>query len=155
MANFVATRMKAKYEQMTSFRLAYETMLLDPVFLTEALRFYDLVMAWVVRIVDGKHKHPWEPISLPLPAEVPDVFSMLPEWIIEDIVEIFIFIGKYGFETQVMQQCPHDELVTFVITFLNNTKYVKNPYLKAKLVEVRALGKRWGVMPYSYIYLGK
>lgn len=35
-----------------------------------------------------------------------------------------------------MNQCPHDELVTFIITFLRNTKYVKNPYLKAKLVEV-------------------
>jgi ubiquitin conjugation factor E4 B len=69
-------------------------MLLDPVFLTEALRFYDLVMAWMVRVVDPKHKHPWEKVQLPLPAQVPELFSMLPEWIIEDIVELFIFIGK-------------------------------------------------------------
>lgn len=136
MSDFVAKRMKLKLEQMTAYRLAYETMLLDPAFLTEALRFYDLVMAWMVRIVDPKHKHPWEKVQLPLPDACPDMFAMLPEWIIEDIVELFIFIGKYGYETRVMNQCPHDELVTFIITFLRNTKYVKNPYLKAKLVEI-------------------
>jgi ubiquitin conjugation factor E4 B len=136
MSDFVAKRMKAKFDQMTTYRLAYETMLLDPVFLTEALRFYDLVMAWMVRIVDTNHKHPWEKVKLPLPETVPEAFSMLPEWIIEDIVELFIFIGKYGYETRVMNQCPHDELVTFIIIFLRNTKYVKNPYLKAKLVEI-------------------
>ncbi|KAI8084119.1 ubiquitin elongating factor core-domain-containing protein [Gilbertella persicaria] len=136
MSDFVAKRMKAKLDQMASFRLAYETMLLDPVFLTEALRFYDLVMAWLVRIVDPMHQHPWKKVQLPIPKQVPDVFAMLPEWIIEDIVEIFIFIGKYGYETNVMREHPHDELVTFIITFLRNANYVKNPYLKAKLVEI-------------------
>ncbi|KAI7901309.1 ubiquitin elongating factor core-domain-containing protein [Cokeromyces recurvatus] len=136
MSDFVAKRLKAKYDQMTMFRLAYETMVLDPIFLAEALRFYDLVMAWIIRIADPQHKHPWEKIKLPLPDAVPETFAMLPEWIIEDIVELYIFIGKYGYETRVMMQCPHDELVTFIITFLRNSKYVKNPYLKAKLVEV-------------------
>ncbi|GAA5817498.1 hypothetical protein MFLAVUS_011046 [Mucor flavus] len=136
MSDFVAKRMKEKFDQMTAYRLSYETMLLDPSFLTEALRFYDLVMAWMVRIVDPKHKHPWEKVQLPLPDAIPEVFAMLPEWIIEDIVELFIFIGKYGYDTHVMSQCSHDELVTFIITFLRSTKYVKNPYLKAKLVEI-------------------
>lgn len=79
---------------MTAYRLAYETMILDPSFLAEAIRFYDLVMAWLVRIVDPKHKHPWETVHLPLPEQVPENFAMLPEWIIEDIVEFYIFIGK-------------------------------------------------------------
>ncbi|KAG0749651.1 hypothetical protein G6F57_002879 [Rhizopus arrhizus] len=136
LADFVSKRMKAKLEQMSAYRLAYETMLLDPTFLSEVIRFYDLVMAWMIRLVDPKHKHPWEPVQLPLPEQIPENFSMLPEWIIEDVVELYIFVGKYGYETQVMHQCPHDQLVAFIITFLKNTKYVKNPYLKAKLVEV-------------------
>ncbi|KAI9276222.1 ubiquitin elongating factor core-domain-containing protein [Sporodiniella umbellata] len=136
LSEFVSKRMKAKLEQMSSHRLAYESMLLDPVFLSQAIRFYDLVMAWMIRVVDPKNKHPWEPVQLPLPDQIPESFSMLPEWIIEDIVELYIFVGKYGYETQVMHQCPHDQLVAFIITFLKNAKYVKNPYLKAKLVEV-------------------
>lgn len=136
LSNFVSKRMKAKLEQMSCYRLAYETMLLDPVFLSQVIRFYDLVMAWMIRVVDPKHKHPWEPVQLPLPDQIPENFSMLPEWIIEDVVELYIFVGKYGYETQVMHQCPHDQLVAFIITFLKNAKHVKNPYLKAKLVEV-------------------
>lgn len=79
---------------MSAYRLAYETMLLDPTFLSEVIRFYDLVMAWMIRLVDPKHNHPWEPVQLPLPEQIPENFSMLPEWIIEDVVELYIFVGK-------------------------------------------------------------
>lgn len=33
-------------------------------------------------------------LRLPLPNEIPKLFAMLPEWIIEDVVEFFIFVGK-------------------------------------------------------------
>lgn len=79
---------------MTQQKLAYETVLLDPEFLGKLMQFYNLVMAWLIRIVDSKHRHPWETVQLPLPVNVPEEFSMLPEWIIEDIVEYFIFLGK-------------------------------------------------------------
>ncbi|KAI8978027.1 ubiquitin elongating factor core-domain-containing protein [Pilobolus umbonatus] len=136
MGEFMAKRLKAKLDQMTTYKLAYETMIMDPTFLSEAIRFYDLVMAWMIRLVDAKHQHPWEPVKLPLPQEIPQVFAMLPEWIMEDIVELYSFVGKFCYDTHVMKQSPHDELVTFIITFLRNTSYVKNPYLKAKLVEI-------------------
>ncbi|CAO3618750.1 unnamed protein product [Cunninghamella echinulata] len=133
---YVAKQLKTNFEKMTQQKLAYETVLLDPEFLGKLMQFYNLVMAWLVRMVDSKHRHPWETVQLPLPNNIPEEFSMLPEWIIEDIVEYFIFLGKYGFETQVIKQYPQEELVTFLITFLRNTKYVKNPYLKAKFVEI-------------------
>lgn len=47
-----------------------------------------------------------------------------------------MYIYRYGYESQVIKQHPQEELITFLITFLRNTKYVKNPYLKAKFVEV-------------------
>ncbi|KAI7869787.1 ubiquitin elongating factor core-domain-containing protein [Spinellus fusiger] len=136
MREFVVNKLKKNLETMTMHKLAYESMILDPDFLTKTLTFYNLVMAWLVRSVDTRHKHPWQPIALPLPSTVPDEFAMLPEWIIEDIVEFFIFVGKYGYETQIIRSYPQTELVTFIITFLRNTHYIKNPYLKAKLVEI-------------------
>ncbi|KAL0082191.1 ubiquitin elongating factor core-domain-containing protein [Phycomyces blakesleeanus] len=136
MQDFVAKRLKANLETMTMHKLAYESMVLDPEFLTQTMRFYNLVMAWMVRMVDPVHQHPWNPIKLPLPKDIPDTFSMLPEWIVEDIVEFFIFVGKFGYDTQVIKMNPQTELVTFIITFLRNTKYIKNPYLKAKFVEI-------------------
>ncbi|KAI8081622.1 ubiquitin elongating factor core-domain-containing protein [Halteromyces radiatus] len=134
--DYVAKQLKKNFEKMTQQKLAYETMLLDPEFLSQVMQFYNLVMAWLIRMVDQKHRHPWDTVQLPLPHDIPENFSMLPEWIIEDIVEYFIFLGKYGYETQVIKSHPQEELVTFIITFLRNMKYIKNPYLKAKFVEI-------------------
>ncbi|KAI8332411.1 ubiquitin elongating factor core-domain-containing protein [Chlamydoabsidia padenii] len=134
--DYVAKQLKKNFEKMTQQKLAYETMLLDPEFLSQIMQFYNLAMAWLVRMVDQKHRHPWDTIQLPLPEQIPENFSMLPEWIVEDIVEYFIFLGKYGYETQVIKRHPQEELVTFIITFLRNMKYIKNPYLKAKFVEI-------------------
>ncbi|ORZ17040.1 ubiquitin elongating factor core-domain-containing protein [Absidia repens] len=134
--DYVAKQLKKNFEKMTQQKLAYETMLLDPEFLGQIMQYYNLVMAWLVRMVDQKHRHPWDTVLLPLPNDIPENFSMLPEWIIEDIVEYFIFLGKYGYETQVIKRHPQEELVTFIITFLRNMKYIKNPYLKAKFVEI-------------------
>ncbi|KAI8381300.1 ubiquitin elongating factor core-domain-containing protein [Radiomyces spectabilis] len=136
MQDFVAKRLKAKLDLMTTHKLALESMLMDPQLLTHIMRFYNLVMAWLIRMVDPNGRHPWEMVKLPLSKDIPEAFAMLPEWIVEDITEFFIFVGKFGYETQVMRQNPHDELVIFIITFLRNTNYIKNPYLKAKFVEI-------------------
>ncbi|KAG0172642.1 hypothetical protein DFQ30_009975 [Apophysomyces sp. BC1015] len=126
----------AKLETMAMQKLAYESMVLDREFIAQIMRFYNLVMAWLIRIADPLQKHPWTPVKLPLPSNIPEAFSMLPEWIIEDIVEFFIFLGKYDVENRVIGSNPLEELATFTITFLRNPKYVNNPYLKAKLVEI-------------------
>jgi hypothetical protein len=34
---------------------------------------------------------------LPLPKDVPMTFRVLPEFIIEDVVEFFLFVVRYGF----------------------------------------------------------
>lgn len=36
----------------------------------------------------------------------------------------------------ILEQVRLDDLMTFVVTFMLSTDYVKNPYLRAKLVEV-------------------
>lgn len=79
---------------MTMHKFAYETMLMNTEFLSQSMLYFNLVMAWMVRVADPKKKHPWETVELPLPKEVPETFAMLPEWMVEDTVEFFIFLGK-------------------------------------------------------------
>ncbi|KAI8065677.1 ubiquitin elongating factor core-domain-containing protein [Gongronella butleri] len=134
--DFVAKQMKKEVERLTQYKLVYESMILDPQLLGRILDFYNLVMAWLLRIVDPKHQYPQVPITLPLPADVPDVFAMLPEFILGDIADFFLFLGKYGYETRVMPSHPQEDLVTFILTFLQNTQYIQNPHLKPKLVEI-------------------
>ncbi|GJN94371.1 hypothetical protein Rhopal_007450-T1 [Rhodotorula paludigena] len=126
-------RYKKKIEQWRSFLLAYEVQLLDPDYLAKVASFANLVMAWLVRLVDPKKQHPHVKISLPLPDATPEVFRMLPEFLIEDITEFISFTSKYA--PQVLEQSSQNELMSFMLVFLS-TPYMKNPYLKGQFVEI-------------------
>ena len=168
-----------KIEQWKSHLLCYEVQLLDPEYLAKCVGFTNLMMAWLVRLVDPKGKHPHQKIScvlgsslsqsinygtdessedhrFPLPNETPEVFRMLPEFLIEDITEFLSFTSKcvvlllhrshlshtddracstHRYAPQVLEKTPQDELMTFMLVFLS-TPYMKNPYLKGQFVEV-------------------
>ncbi|GAA5900931.1 hypothetical protein JCM8208_007568 [Rhodotorula glutinis] len=126
-------RYKKKIEQWRAHLLAYEVQLLDPEYLAKCANFGSLVMAWLVRLVDPLKRHPQTRISLPLPDETPDVFRMLPEFLIEDITELLTFTSKYA--PSVLETSSQDELMSFMLVFLS-TPYMKNPYLKGQFVEI-------------------
>ncbi|GAA5865602.1 hypothetical protein JCM8547_007662 [Rhodosporidiobolus lusitaniae] len=130
-------RYKKKLELYRSFLLAYEVPLLDPDYLQKCVAFSNLVMAWLVRLVDPLHQHPQKRLDSAglgrLPKEAPEEFRMLPEFLIEDITEFLSFASKYA--PQVLEQSPQDELMTFMLVFLS-TPYMKNPYLKGQFVEI-------------------
>ncbi|CAG8536201.1 5268_t:CDS:10 [Dentiscutata heterogama] len=129
------THCKTQLEKYQSHRIAYETQLLDQVYLDHSLKFYNLVMNWMLRIVDPTGKHPEKRIQymLPLPPTPPDAFTMLPEFIFEDVTEIFLFVAKYIPRAAAVSR---DDLIVFIITFLKSSSYIKKPYLKAKLIEI-------------------
>ncbi|RIA98699.1 ubiquitin elongating factor core-domain-containing protein [Glomus cerebriforme] len=127
-------RCKDQLEKWAVHKIAYDSQLLDPTTLSRSLQFYNLVINWVLRIVDPTGQYPAKQISLPLPPTPPEEFIMLPEFVIEDITEFFSFISRYN--PKVILSCSRDELVIFIITFLKSSSYIKNPYLKAKLVEI-------------------
>ncbi|KAI9269014.1 ubiquitin elongating factor core-domain-containing protein [Phascolomyces articulosus] len=136
MQDFLMKRMKARLDIMAMHKLAYEAMLMDTEYLSQTMRFLNLEMSWLIRLVDPRKQHPWKSVTLPLPDEIPEIFAMQPEWLIEDIVEYFIFLGKFCYQTPTFRSNSQEEIVAFIITFLRNSKYIKNPYLKAKLVEI-------------------
>ncbi|KAG0374728.1 hypothetical protein BGX24_010026 [Mortierella sp. AD032] len=127
-------RYETQLDKMTTFRLSLESQILDPIILGHSFQFYNLVMVWLLRLVDPDQGYPRSPIKLPLPARPSDDFAILPEYIIEDIVEFFIFVLRHSPET--VASSSMDELVTFTMIFLSTPGYIKNPHLKAKLVEI-------------------
>ncbi|ORY88496.1 ubiquitin elongating factor core-domain-containing protein [Leucosporidium creatinivorum] len=126
-------RLKARKEKWNSHVHAIEVQLLDPEYLTRCVGFVNLVMAWLVRMVDPNKQHPQTRVSLPMPEETPEVFRFLPEYLIEDITEFLSFTSKYA--PQVLADNSQDELITFMLVFLS-TPYMKNPYLKGQFVEI-------------------
>jgi len=128
-------RYEVQLEKMATYRFSMESQILDPIILGHSFQFYNLVMVWLLRLVDPAHAYPRSPIKLPLPEQAPENFAVLPEYIIEDIVEFFLFVLRHSPET--IATSSLDELLTFTMVFLITPGYIKNPHLKAKLVEVR------------------
>ncbi|KAG6820711.1 hypothetical protein H0H93_012764 [Arthromyces matolae] len=115
-------------------QLAFQAQLSDPEFAFRALGFTIFLSTWMIRQVDPKKAHPTPVAQIPLPGEVPLSFRVLPEYIVEDIVDYFLFVVQTSPEK--FEMSGKTELMTFILTFLNSTWYIKNPFLKAKINDV-------------------
>jgi ubiquitin conjugation factor E4 B len=106
-----------------------EAQLLEPQLMQRGIRFYLLMCVWLSKLAgDPTNK------GLPLPPTPPMEFTTLPEHCVEDVAEFFLFICQNHLPS--VENVPLDDLMTFVVTFMFSRDYVKNPYLRAKLVEV-------------------
>lgn len=90
------------------------TQLYDPEFLFRSNTFTSFVSTWLIRYADPRKAHPkpaveYVPIfrhplrtsrsrhRLPLPKEVPLGFRVLPEYVLEDVIDYFFFAVRYAF----------------------------------------------------------
>ncbi|KAF9464224.1 ubiquitin elongating factor core-domain-containing protein [Collybia nuda] len=127
--------------KIRSRQLAFEAQLHDPEFLIRSLGFTNFLSTWLIRQVDPKKTHPSPPAQIPLPKEVPMSFRVLPEYILEDIVDHLYFVVHQAPDK--FELSGKIELMTFVLIFLNCTWYIKNPFLKSKINDVLFLSI-WG-----------
>ncbi|KIJ62650.1 hypothetical protein HYDPIDRAFT_41789 [Hydnomerulius pinastri MD-312] len=136
-------QMKTEMAKIQAHQLAFRVQLLEPDFVFRYIGFTNFVSTWLIRRVDPKNLHPSPVVQLPLPQEVPMSFRVLPEYILEDVVEYFLFIVRHSPNS--LDLSGKDELLTFALTFLTSTWYIKNPFLKAKINEAVF----YGVLPYG------
>jgi len=107
------------------------------------MSFTNFVSTWSIRIVDPKHAHPSPTVELPLPEAVPTLFKTLPEFILEDVIDYYIFVIRHS--PQSFELSGKIELLLWGLTFLTSTWYLKNPFLKAKIAEIFC----WASMSYD------
>ncbi|KAJ7761518.1 ubiquitin conjugation factor E4 [Mycena maculata] len=122
-------------------QLAFEAQLLDPELVFRSIGFTNFLSTWLIRQADPVKKHPNPPAEIPLPKEVPIAFRVLPEYIVEDIVDYLHFVTQSSPDK--FELSGKTELLVFVLTFLNSTWYIKNPFLKSKINDVLFFGI-WG-----------
>jgi ubiquitin conjugation factor E4 B len=102
---------KNEQAKIRSQQMAFETGLLDPEMVFRSIGFTNFLSTWLIRQVDPRKIHPnplveYVPVfleikgaiflmvlnsRLPLPKEVPMSFRVLPEYIVEDIVDYLFF----------------------------------------------------------------
>uniref|UniRef100_A0ACD5WWW2 Uncharacterized protein n=1 Tax=Avena sativa TaxID=4498 RepID=A0ACD5WWW2_AVESA len=106
-------------------KFCYEAqMLRDGAFLQRALSFYRLMILWSVHLVGG--------FKMPLPSQCPKEFSCIPEHFLDDAMDLLALTSRVP---KALEGFPLDDFLNFNIMFMASS-YIKNPYLKAKMVEV-------------------
>lgn len=125
---------KDQYDKGLSYKYAVQGVLMDEQAQTRSMQFMRFVTTWLLRQVHPTGQFPKEKLTLPLPKEQPEKFKCLPEYFLD------IISGNFGFIMYNLPQVvsPHqsEELIMLCITFLRNSEYIKNPYLKASLVTI-------------------
>ncbi|OEL27750.1 putative ubiquitin conjugation factor E4 [Dichanthelium oligosanthes] len=97
----------------------------DGAFIQRALSFYRLMILWSVDLVGG--------FKMPLPSQCPKDFSCIPEHFLDDAMDLLVLTSRIP---KALESFVLDDFLSFIIMFMGSTSYIKNPYLRAKMVEV-------------------
>lgn len=138
-------------ERSISLKHAIEGCLFDEKMQGRSLQFMRYVSVWLLRVASQTDYRPNQELKLPLPTDQPDAFQCLPEYALLDVVENFMFVFRYV--PKVIMSAVGDELVALCVAFLESSEYVRNPYLKSKLVTLLFNGS-WPIYHLSKGVLG-
>ncbi|XP_015879864.3 probable ubiquitin conjugation factor E4 [Ziziphus jujuba] len=119
-------RLEKELEVYSQEKLCYEAQILrDGTLIQRALSFYRLLVVWLVGMVGG--------FKMPLPSTCPMEFACMPEHFVEDAMELIIFASRIP---KALDGVPLDDFMNFIIMFMASPNYIRNPYLRSKMVEV-------------------
>ncbi|KAK8644354.1 hypothetical protein V6N13_123663 [Hibiscus sabdariffa] len=120
------SRLEKEIELYSQEKFCYEAQILrDVVLIQRALSFYRLMVVWLVGLVGG--------FKMPLPSKCPMEFASMPEHFVEDAMELLIFASRIP---KALDGVILDDFMNFIIMFMASPQFIKNPYLRAKMVEV-------------------
>lgn len=119
-------------EKSISLKLAIEGCLYDEKMQALSIQFMRYVTVWLLRVASQTDYKPSQELQLPLSKEQPEAFQCLPEYALLTIIDNFMFIWRYV--PKVVMSAVGDEMVALCVAFLESSEYVKNPYLKSKLI---------------------
>ncbi|XP_065635434.1 probable ubiquitin conjugation factor E4 [Quercus suber] len=83
------------------------------------------MVVWLVGLVGG--------FKMPLPSSCPMEFASMPEHFLEDAMELLIFASRIP---KALDGVLLDDFMNFIIMFMGSPDFIRNPYLRAKMVEV-------------------
>lgn len=120
------SRLEKEIELYSQEKLCYEAQILrDGTLIQSALSFYRLMVVWLVGLVGG--------FKMPLPSSCPMEFASMPEHFLEDAMELLIFASRIP---KALDGVLLDDFMNFIIMFMGSPNFIRNPYLRAKMVEV-------------------
>eukprot|EP00177_Eucheuma_denticulatum_P008227 GFKZ01014968.1.p1 GENE.GFKZ01014968.1~~GFKZ01014968.1.p1 ORF type:complete len:1137 (-),score=220.11 GFKZ01014968.1:190-3600(-) len=124
--------LKQKMESLLSVRLCYDVYVQDPDTLTSLVRFASADAEWLMKKLLTATKRD---SILPLPVPPEPTFASLPEHTVEVITSILLTTMRIRPQIVEDNTSLLEEIVSFCIIGSASPLHVKNPYLRAKLVE--------------------
>lgn len=125
------TELTERIDALMTYKLSYDVYLRDEEALASLLRFVTADAAWLVRILS----EPPRKELLPLPLPPLRTFVSLPEATLEILNKVLLFTTRYA-PGLIESTCETlDVVVTLAVATATSPGYVKNPYLRAKLLE--------------------
>jgi len=122
-------RWRSQIVRMQKSKLCIEAVLMDPPHLSQCLQFYSAVSQFLLSII-----MPSSQSLLPLPDDAPMAFAALPEYYLEDVVELVLFVIQTY--PPALNEPTVDNIWTLFIVMICSAHYITNRYLIAKLIEV-------------------
>uniref|UniRef100_A0A1D2ADH7 RING-type E3 ubiquitin transferase n=2 Tax=Auxenochlorella protothecoides TaxID=3075 RepID=A0A1D2ADH7_AUXPR len=113
---------------------AYQALLLDPGLLGNILSFCRLMTTYMMRLASPAFAAGGA-LALPLVEGPPMEFRQLPEAWVESLADILILVAQTQ-RSASLAQGDMEDLMVFITFCLASPAYVRNPYLRGRLVEV-------------------
>ncbi|ANB12739.1 ubiquitin-ubiquitin ligase UFD2 [Sugiyamaella lignohabitans] len=132
---------RLQLRQAQGLRISSQCVLYDMDQQSVYLEMAAFQLMFLIHVASLSQYPPASNLALPFQNNIgPDIFINYPEYLIEAPISLALYISRYLPHILVKNSHTHVPLVNFCVTFLSNTGYIKNPYLKAKLVELLFYG---------------
>jgi len=110
------------------------SILQDQDFMGDVLAFYRLVASWLLSVAYPPcHGNP-SAVELPLPGPAPIEFTTLPEWFVEDIIDLLTILSR--FNPPILRNAQMDEIMMMMLAFMDGPKFVRSSHIRAKMAEL-------------------
>lgn len=109
----------------------------DPELLEEALRFMCLAADWFIGALLPGDQPLDASLTLPLPSPPPELIGAVPQYFLEDMVDLLGFVEDRGDPTSVamLGRVPLHRIVDLVIVLLGSPNLIHNPHIRTKLAK--------------------
>jgi ubiquitin conjugation factor E4 B len=127
-----AGTLRAVSQRFKGIAIAMETCFKQDSLINEVIAYYRLLSAYLLRLACPSAAAGGPP-TLPLPEPAPMEFASLPEFYVEDLCVALTWVARARPDLVSAQRM--DEYMLFFTVFMGSPSYVKNPYLRGKMVE--------------------
>lgn len=128
-----ATKVKAHVELLHERKLCFDTVLQEPSVLRNAIAFYRLLATWLMRMAFPPLTQGQMPF-VPLPDPTPVQFRCLPEYFVDDLCELMLYVGQHSPKS--LEGLQVEEIMTFMVVFMGSPACLKNPFVRSRISEV-------------------